>query len=110
MTRRFRLILMFLIALAIIGGLIWTAVREVPVPADLAEVTRGPMEVTVDVDGVTRIREVYEVSAPISGTAERSPVRVGDPVSAGDIAVRPLVAPSSPHWGPITEPSARWPL
>lgn len=95
MTRRFRLILMFLVAAGLVGGLVWTAVRPVPVPADLALATRGPMEVTVDVDGVTRIREVYEVSAPISGTAERSPVRVGDPVAAGDIvAVVEPIAPS----------------
>ena len=53
------------------------------------------MEVTVDVDGVTRIREVWEVSAPISGAALRSPTRVGDRVVAGETLVA-VVEPGAP--------------
>ena len=52
------------------------AFRTDPVPVDLVEVTRGPMQVTVDVEGKTRITEIYEVAAPIRGVARRSPVRV----------------------------------
>ena len=35
-------------------------------PVDLAEVRRGPMQVTIDADGKTRIAEIYEVAAPIT--------------------------------------------
>ena len=63
------------------------AFRTDPVPVDLVEVTRGPMQVTVDVEGKTRITEIYEVAAPIRGVARRSPVRVGDDVRAGETVV-----------------------
>ena len=86
MHRHTRLILIILAATAIVGALLWTALRPVPVTADLATVTRGPMRVTVDVDGTTRIREVYDVASPIAGTAGRAPVRVGDRVVAGTVA------------------------
>lgn len=79
-----------------VAGLAWTALREEPVPVELATLARGPMQVTVDADGKTRIREVYEVSAPITGTALRAPVRVGDAVTGGEtvVAVVEPVAPS----------------
>ncbi len=96
MHRHTRLILIVLAAAVIVGLLVWTALRPVPVTAELATVTQGPMRVTVDVDGTTRIREVYEVAAPFAGTAERAPVRVGDKVVAGEtvVAVVEPVAPS----------------
>lgn len=87
MRRGHRLTLILVLAAALVAGLAWAALRPVPVTVELVPVPRGPMEVTVDVDGTTRIREVYEVAAPISGTARRSPVRVGDPVVKGQTVV-----------------------
>lgn len=95
MHRRTRLIGILVAAIAIVGALLWAALRPVPVSVDLASVTRGPMQVTVEVDGTTRIREVYDVAAPIAGTAERAPVRVGDRVVAGETVVA-TVEPVSP--------------
>ncbi|MEX5727353.1 HlyD family secretion protein [Rhodovulum iodosum] len=81
---------------ALVGGLVYTAVRTDPVPVDLHEVGLGPMQVTVNADGETRIRDIYEVAAPIAGTARRSPVEVGDAVAKGEtvVAVVEPVAPS----------------
>ena len=75
-----------------IGGLVAgllaiVALRNDPVPVDIATVTRGPLQVTVDVEGKTRIAEIYDVAAPIRGVARRSPVRVGAPVRAGETVV-----------------------
>lgn len=95
MHRRTRLILIFLAAVVVIGGLLWTALRPVPVPVQMVEAMRAPMQVTVNVDGTTRIREVFEVSAPITGTAKRSPVRVGDPVAEA-VTVVARVEPVAP--------------
>jgi len=53
-----------------------------PVPVDSARIDRGPIVVTVDEEGKTRIRDVYTVSAPITGRLLRLPVKVGDPVAA----------------------------
>jgi HlyD family secretion protein len=70
------------------------ALRTEPVPVDIVPVQRAPMQVTVDVEGETRIAEIYEVAAPIRGVARRSPVRVGDPVIAGETVVA-MIDPSA---------------
>ncbi|NKB28198.1 MAG: HlyD family efflux transporter periplasmic adaptor subunit [Rhodobacteraceae bacterium] len=80
---------------AVLLGLAYTSFQTDPVPVDLAEVTRGPMQVTIDADGKTRIREIFEVAAPFTGTAMRSPVAVGDPVVAGETIVA-IVEPTAP--------------
>lgn len=74
-------------ALAAVGGFAWVAMQPEQVPVDLVGVDRGPMEVTVNADGETRIREVFDVSAPVAGRVLRSPVSVGDLVVAGDTVV-----------------------
>ncbi len=51
-----------------------------PVEADLAEVTSGSLEVTVDDDGETRIREKYVISAPVAGKLLRVRLNAGDAV------------------------------
>jgi len=63
------------------------AFRTEPVSVDIATAERGPMQVTVNVEGKTRIAEIYDVAAPIRGVARRSPVRVGDTVEAGETVV-----------------------
>lgn len=79
----------------LVGGLLYTALRSEPVAADLHTVTAAPMRVTIDADGQTRIRDLYEVSAPIAGTALRAPVAVGDPVLRDETVVA-QVEPISP--------------
>ncbi|PUB15646.1 efflux RND transporter periplasmic adaptor subunit [Yoonia sediminilitoris] len=78
---------------ALVVGLAYVTFRTDPVPVDLHTVTRSPLVVTINADGVTRIKDIYDVASPITGTALRSPVKVGDPVAAGETlvaAVRPV--------------------
>lgn len=84
-----------LLAAALVGGLLVTAFRTDPVPVDLHVVQRGPMQVTIAAEGKTRIRDIYEVAAPLTGTALRSPVEVGDSVVAGETVVA-IVEPAAP--------------
>src|SRR6056297_873330 len=63
------------------------AFQTEPVPVDIAPAQRAAMQVTVDVEGETRIAEIYDVAAPIRGVARRAPVRVGDAVTAGETVV-----------------------
>lgn len=49
---------------------------------DVARVDRGPLQVTVDEDGQTRIKERYIVSTPLAGQLQRIALKVGDPVVA----------------------------
>ena len=48
----------------------------------MATVERGPLIVTVDEEGKSRVRDVYEISAPITGRVRRILLDVGDPVVA----------------------------
>jgi HlyD family secretion protein len=83
MRSRFRKFLLVLFAAAIVAAIGWGLIPE-PVQVDLAEATRGEVEVTVDEDGKTRIREKYVVSAPLAGRVLRINMDPGDEVKAGD--------------------------
>ncbi|ABQ39765.1 efflux RND transporter periplasmic adaptor subunit [Bradyrhizobium sp. BTAi1] len=87
---------------AIAGGLAWFAWPR-PVLADLATIAKGPIEVTADDDGKTRVRHVYTVSAPIAGKVlrishplgEQGPsLHVGDEVAANQTVA--LMQPTLP--------------
>ncbi len=89
-----------LLGLALLAALVWALIavtfRTDPLPVDLHVVARSAMMNTIDADGVTRIRNVYEVSSPISGTALRAPVEVGDEVAGGETLVA-IVQPGAPE-------------
>ena len=70
----------------VIAGLVWFAWPQ-PIPVDLTAVAKGAMEVTVDDEGKTRVRDVYTVSAPLAGAVLRVPGRVGDQVVANETIV-----------------------
>lgn len=75
------------VGVAIVAALAYVALRENPVPVDLFTVEQGPMQVTIDADGTTKVRDLYEISSPIDGTVMRSPVDIGDPVVGGETVV-----------------------
>lgn len=95
MTWSLRTVGLSVAGLALVGGLVVTAFRTDPVPVDTAVLDRGPLSLTVDADGKTRIREIYEVSSPIAGTVQRLPVAVGDLV-VEDVTVVARVEPAAP--------------
>lgn len=89
-----RTLVIALAAAAGAGALVWALWPE-PLAVDLVEARRGPMEVTVSANGVTRIRDTWLVTAPIAGTAARSPVEVGDAVTEGETVVA-RIEPAAP--------------
>ena len=91
------------LGVALAGGLAVVAFRDDPVPVDLHTVARASLAVTVTADGRTRIREIWDVAAPITGTARRSPVAVGDRVVEGETLVA-VVEPVAP---PLLDARAR---
>ena len=84
---------------AIVGAGLYVALREQPVSVDAAPVIEGPMIVTIDQEGVTRVRNVYTVSAPISGHLDRTSLEEGDPVEAN----RTVVASIHPMDPPLID-------
>lgn len=66
-----------LVALIVIG--LWPRAT----PVEVAPVTRGPLVVTVDDEGMTRVRNRYVVSTPIAGQLRRIDWKAGAEVEAG---------------------------
>ncbi len=89
-----RKIVPFLVGGLILAALVY-ALWPKPLPVDMAEVTRGPMEVTVDEEGKTRIKERYVVSAPLAGRLRRITLHAGDPVEQGKTLLA-VIEPSDP--------------
>lgn len=85
-----------LVGLAVVTLLAW-AIWPKPVPVDIAAIANGPLEVAVEDEGVTRIREVYTVSAPIGGKMQRTPREVGDDVAAQKTIVA-VIEPTDPSY------------
>jgi HlyD family secretion protein len=81
-------------AIALAGALAW-AMWPKPVAVDFAQVGKGPLLVTVDEEGKTRIKDVYTVSAPISGKLVRLSLEAGDRVKKGVTAVA-IIEPNAP--------------
>jgi HlyD family secretion protein len=50
---------------------------------EVAAVTEGPFETSIEEDGKTRLRDRYVVAAPLAGTLARITLREGDAVEAG---------------------------
>jgi len=92
--RRSRLILT-LSVLALVVGALAAAFWPRPVLVDLAEVTRGPMMVTIDEEGRTRVSEPYVVSTPVAGRLQRVEVESGDIVVRGKTVVAHML-PTNP--------------
>jgi len=65
-------------------------------PVDIASVSKGPMSVGVTDDGVTRERDLFVVSAPVTGLVSRITLEVGDRVAKGQLITRMTGRPSPP--------------
>lgn len=84
-----------LIVVALVIGGIAYALWPKPIAVDVAVIDSGALEVTVDAEGVARIRDVFRVSAPIAGRLDRLPVHVGDRVYANSTEIA-SIRPTTP--------------
>ena len=93
------LIASVLVVAAIVGVALWPESMEVTVArADL-----GPMQVTVDEDGETRVRDRFLVTAPVSGRVQRIEIEPGDTVVRG----KTVLARITPAESPLLDPRTR---
>lgn len=72
--------------------IVW-AMRPKPLPVDVAAVALRPLESTVEADGRTRVRDRFNVVAPVSGRVERLTLREGALIRAGQIVATIAVMP-----------------
>ena len=96
MKARRRALVLVLAAAGGLGGLLWL-LRPAPVRVELGVVDRGPLEVTVDEEGRTRVRNRYVIAAPVSGGLDRISLDAGDAVAAGAAVARVSPAPLDPR-------------
>lgn len=87
------------IGVLVLGGLAWSFWPR-PVTVEIAPVTRGPMSVEVSDEGRTRVREIYQISAPVMGQLLRVDVHAGDEVKEGVSKVAELL-PISPGFNDV---------
>jgi len=81
----------------IVLGAIGLAFMPGAVPADMAEVRRGALAVTVNEEGQTRVKDVYTVSAPVGGRLLRIGSDVGDPVTER-VTIVATIQPTDPSF------------
>ena len=79
-----------------VAAIVAVALWPTPVPVDVVASTRGPLAVTVDDEGETRVRHRYVVSAPLGGRLLRLELEPGDPVVRGRTIVAQLRAEAPP--------------
>jgi HlyD family secretion protein len=99
MKRLLNTIVLIVVAAAVVLLLtMW--LRPKPARVDAARAVRGPLRVTVDGEGKTRVRDRYVVAAPIAGRLRRINLRRGDTVQVGKVVaqIEPLpLAPLDPR-------------
>ena len=72
-----RVLLGIVIVLAVLAVALWPEITEV----EVATVEHGRLQITVDEEGETRVRERFVVSAPVTGRLQRIEFEPGDRVS-----------------------------
>lgn len=77
-----KIALEIVVALVLLGLIVFAFLPK-PLRVEMAAVTRGPLVVTVDGDGRTRIKDRFAVSAPVAGQIDRIALRPGDRVKLG---------------------------
>lgn len=85
-----------LLAMALVA-LLAAALRSRPVEVEAGVVARGPLTVTVDEQGRTRVRERFVVAAPVAGRLRRIDLHEGDPVEIGSVVASIAPAPLDPR-------------
>jgi HlyD family secretion protein len=88
--KSFIIIIAAVIVLATVYGFFPKAVD-----VDLVQVTRGPLQVTIEEEGRTRLKERFVITAPTAGYLERITAKAGDEVKKGQniIILEPLRSP-----------------
>ncbi len=101
-----RIIVWSIVGLAIAAGLA-AAFAPRPVTVDLVTVDTGPLVVTVDEEGKTRVHDVYVLSAPVTGRLLRIDMDPGDYVAA-NLTILAEIEPVDPAFlDPRSEAQAR---
>lgn len=84
MSQTPRRLLLVALAAGLVGLVAWGFAPRPPL-VDAARVVVGPLRVTVEEEGKTRVRDRYLISASVPGFKHRIDLEVGDEVKAGQV-------------------------
>ncbi len=85
--------LLALVGAAVLGAIVYAWLPK-PLVVDAAPVRRGALEVAIEEDGRTRVRDRFVVAAPITGELARVELEPGATVTRGQVLAR--IAPPRP--------------
>jgi HlyD family secretion protein len=88
-------------AAALLVALVWGFWPR-PVLVEVASATRGPLQVTVEEEGYTRVKDRFVISAPVAGFLRRSKLDAGDALGQGQ-----TVAVLEPLRSEVLDPRSR---
>ena len=78
-------IVLITIALSAVILLITWLLTPAPLRLELVRAEKGSLKVSIDNEGIVRVRDAYVIASPITGTIARIMLRTGDSVSRGDV-------------------------
>ena len=105
-NKSFRYVLWSGAAIAVAGALVFVF-RPQPIAIDFSEIREDRIQITVSDEGHAEVREVYRISAPVTGRLLRVQGEVGDPVVAGKTEIA-RIEPAAPVFLDVrTETEAR---
>jgi HlyD family secretion protein len=81
-----RWIIIIIIAVGVVSAIVYGFMPK-PVSVDLVKVSRGSLNVTVEEEAKTRVKDRFVVSAPVAGFMRRTRFNVGDLVRKGQFLV-----------------------
>ena len=79
--------------------------RPSPVPVEVLPARRGPLRITLEEEGRTRVKDRFVVSSPVAGFLRRIELDVGDAVRKGQVLAR-IEPPRSTALDPRTRAQA----
>lgn len=86
----------FLLGAALVLALLAVALWPQAITVEVGRVSRGPLVVTVDEEGETRVHDRFVVSAPVSGRVLRIDLEPGDAVVRGKTVIARVQADAPP--------------
>jgi HlyD family secretion protein len=102
MTRQTRKRVIMAVTAVVVVSLVVLAFLPTPIPVETATVRQGPLQVTVEEEGVTAVENRYAVLAPVSAQMRRIQLEPGDFVRRGAV-----VAELEPPAMPLGDPTSR---
>ena len=73
------------LSVAMAALILFFVFRPSPLPVDSGVVRRGPLQVTLEGEGVTRVNDRFVIAAPVSGKLVRVELEEGDRVRKGSV-------------------------